>query len=120
MKVEQDYDIRLGLRAYAAAVPTIFFGGLDIVMAMSMLTGLEAKRDPVPILIISNLAFGAMVFICEKSRIKLKKEKKKVQVEFDMIRDTMQKEIERQTTCEQKIASESISLTDSYVKIKSL
>ena len=120
MRVESQYDLRIGARVYAEAVSTLFFGGLDIGMAMSMITGLEIRRDPLPILITSNIAFGSILFICEKSRLKLKREKKKVQVDFDMTRDTIQKEIERQNNIENKIPGDNVSLTTSYVKIKSL
>lgn len=120
VRIDNDYDFRIGTRASAEFISAMIFGGVDLGVLVASLSRLEFSVNPVVLLAATNIAFGTSIFICASSKYKLKKEKKKINVKFNQIKDTIHNEINRQNDIQNAIPGDNVSLATSFVKIKSL
>ena len=120
VRIDNDYDFKIGSRALAEFVSVMFFGGMDLAVLVSYISGFDFRINPVSVLVASNIALASSIFVCAKSNYKLKREKKRVNVEFSTIKDVMHDEINRQNDLQRAIPGDNTSLTNSYVKIKTL
>ncbi len=96
------------------------FGGFDIALTMTLLTTDQFKISPIPCLVANNIALGSAIFIAAKNQIKLDKQKKNVQVQFDKLEETINNEIQRKAEQQQDVVGDDVALTSVYVKMKSL
>lgn len=113
-------SIKDGINTMFGIVSSVWCGGLDIALAMAMLSNLPYRVNPIPFLVVNNIALGSALFIGINNKIRFDRKKQAVKVQFNQIEEVINNEIERKVEAQQQIAGDDTSLTSAFVKIKSL
>ena len=71
-------------------------------------------------LVINTLAFAPLVYITAKNEFRLRKEVENVQVQFNQIKSTLEKEIDNLNNEQMEIAGDDLELKNAHIKLKML
>lgn len=106
---------------FVPIVPSILLMlGTDFSIGFKLATGTPFTATAAGVLLITNLACGSILYTFGKEKIRLDKEYKKAKIQFNKIRSTVEKEIQRQFDEERNIAGDDLELKTAYIKIRTL
>lgn len=114
-----DVYIERAKNVVALFLSTTFLGCFDVA-DITILCRQGFNPTNVVSLAINTIAFAPLVYITAKNEFRLRKEVENVQVQFNEIKSTLEKEIDNLNNEQMEIAGDDLELKNAHIKLKML
>ncbi len=114
-----DVYIERAKNVVALFLSTTFLGCFDVA-DITILCRQGFNLTNVVSLAINTIAFAPLVYITAKNEFRLRKEVENVQVQFNQIKSTLEKEMDNLNNEQMEIAGDDLELKNAHIKLKML